>query len=306
MSSKSISIYTLALAGFLSVALFTSYGESQQTSRDSIPTTQQQLPQKVKAIDLNRPFDFAGEPLPMDNFDVRERLDQQIVRNAYYHSSTVMNIKRARRFFQEIENILAENGLPSDLKYLAVAESSLTNAVSPAGAKGIWQFMKGAAREYGLEINNEVDERYHLEKATQAACKYLKNTKERFGSWTLAAAAYNMGAAGLAREMKIQKMNSYYDLNLNAETRAYVFRIVALKELMTHPEDFGFFIGEDDKYQPLDFVHVRVNNTINNLGDFALKYGTTYRMLKVYNPWLISSRLTVKPGKEYLIRIPKQ
>ncbi len=308
MFSKSISIYTLAMAAFFSIALFSSYSGSQSSSSLSNNNNdeQPQLPQQVKAIDLNRPFDFAGEALPMDNFDVRERLDQQLLRNAYYHSSTVMNIKRARRFFKDIEKILAEQNLPSDLKYLAVAESSLTNAVSPAGAKGIWQFMNGAGREYGLEINKEVDERYHLEKATRAACKYLKSKKKKFGSWPLAAAAYNMGSAGLAREMSAQKMDNYYDLNLNRETGAYVFRIVALKELMMHPEDFGFYIEEDDKYQPLDFVHVRVDSSIPNLGDFAMKHGITYRMLKVYNPWLISSKLTVSKGKEYLIKIPKK
>ena len=306
MTSKSISIYTLALAAFFSVALFSSYSESQQTITHRNDGSEPLLPQQVRAVDLNRPFDFAGEPLPMDNFDVRERFDQQLMRNAYYHSSTVLNIKRAQRFFTEIEKILEENGLPSDLKYLAVAESSLTNAVSPSGAKGIWQFMTGAGKDYGLEINKEVDERYHLEKATRAACKYLKDKKERFGSWTLAAAAYNMGSAGLSREIAVQKMDNYYDLNLNRETSAYVFRIVALKELMMHPKEFGFYIEEDYKYQPLDFVNIRVDSSIASLGEFALKHGTTYRMLKVYNPWLISSKLTVSKGNEYLIKIPKK
>ncbi|HHS96152.1 MAG TPA: lytic transglycosylase domain-containing protein [Phaeodactylibacter sp.] len=306
-SKKSISLYTLALAAFFFVAVFSSYTKgltegAASAKKESSP----QLPQKVKAINLNRPFDFAGEPLPMDNFDVRERLDQQLLRNAYYHSSTLMNIKRARRFFHEIEKILIEEGVPSDLKYLAVAESSLTNAVSPKGAKGFWQFLSGTAREYGLEVSKEVDERYHLEKATRAACKYLKDKKEKFGSWTLAAAAYNMGSRALAKAINAQKMKSYYDLNLNKETNAYVFRIVALKELMMHPEDFGFYLEEEDKYPPLQFVHVHVDRSINNLGDFACKYGISYRMLKVYNPWLISSKLTVGKEKSYLIKIPKK
>ncbi len=306
-SKKSISVYTLAMAAFFSIAIFSSYTNQDTTITTAGSSNEEEplLPQKVAAIDLNRPFDFAGEPLPMDNFDVRERLDAQLLRNAYYHSSTVMNMKRAKRVFTEIENIIAENNLPSDLKYLAVAESSLTNAVSPSGAKGVWQFMTGTGKEYGLEINKEVDERYHLEKATRAACKYLKAKKEKFGSWALAAAAYNMGSRGLSNEMKAQKMDSYYDLNLNRETGAYVFRIVALKELMMHPEAFGFYIEDDYKYQPLEFVNVVVDKSIPNLGDFAKEHGISYRMLKVYNPWLISSKLTVSKGNEYLVKIPK-
>ena len=294
------------MAAFFSIAIFSSYTDGEQsTTKDDIYKGEPLLPQKVAALDLNRPFDFAGEALPMDNFDVRERLDAQLLRNAYYHSSTVMNIKRSKRFFTEIENILAENNLPSDLKYLAVAESSLTNAVSPAGAKGIWQFMTGTGKEYGLEINKEVDERYHLEKATRAACKYLEDKRKKFGSWTLAAAAYNMGSRGLSNEMAAQKMDNYYDLNLNRETGAYVFRIVALKELIKQPEAFGFYIEEDYKYQPLEFINVVVDASIPNLGDFAKEHGITYRMLKVYNPWLISSKLTVSKGNEYLVKIPK-
>ncbi|MFK7808576.1 MAG: transglycosylase SLT domain-containing protein [Saprospiraceae bacterium] len=303
MSSKSISFYTLAMAAFFSVAIFSSYTDEERQNTDS--KGEPFLPQKVAAVDLDRPFDFAGEALPMDNFDVRERLDAQLLRNAYYHSSTVMNIKRAQRFFERIENILAEHDLPSDLKYLAVAESSLTNAISPSGAKGIWQFMTGTGKDYGLEINKEVDERYHFEKATHAACKFLKNKKNKFGSWTLAAAAYNMGARGLSNEMAAQKMDNYYDLNLNRETGAYVFRIVALKELMTNPEAFGFYIEEEDKYQPLEFVNVKVEESIPNLGDFAKSHGISYRMLKVYNPWLISSKLTVSKGNSYMVKIPK-
>jgi membrane-bound lytic murein transglycosylase D len=306
MSYKHLSLSVVAMAAFFFVAIFSSYTEGQNTAVIEAKDSEPLLPQKVATVDLNRPYDFAGEPLPMDNFDVRERLDAQLLRNAYYHSNTVMSIKRAQRVFTEIESILTENNLPSDLKYLAVAESSLTNAVSPAGAKGVWQFMTATGKEYGLEITEEVDERYHLEKATRAACQYLKAKKERFGSWTLAAASYNMGSQGLLDEMKTQKMDNYYDLNLNQETGAYVFSIVALKELMMHPEAFGFYIKEDHKYQPLEFVNVTVDSSIENLGDFAKSHGTTYRMIKVYNPWLISSKLTVAKGRQYTIRIPKK
>ncbi len=305
---RALSLFLLVLVAFGSFTLFSAYSnESNLTpSRDSIDVSDKQLPQTVHSIDLDKPFSFAEERVPTDIFDIRERLDRELLRSAYWHSNTVLNLKRARRFFPVIERILAENEVPADFKYLAVAESDLSNAVSPAGAKGVWQFMKGTGREYGLEVNNEVDERYHLEKSTTAACKYLKSLKKRFGSWTMAAAAYNMGGSRLNREANVQRGASYYDLNLNQETARYVFRILALKEIMSDPEAFGFFIDEKDKYPPLDsFYEVEVKEGIPNLGDFAQKYGISYRQLKVYNPWLISSKLTNKSKKTYQVRIPK-
>ena len=261
----------------------------------------------IRGISIDKAYSFAGENVPTENFDVRERLDRELLRNAYYHSSTILALKRSARFFPTIEKILAENGLPDDFKYLAVAESDLSNAVSPAGAKGVWQFMKGTGREYGLEINTSVDERYHFEKSTVAACKYLKKLKEKFGSWTLAAAAYNMGGAKLSSEKSLQRGNSYYDLNLNQETSRYIFRILAIKEIMSNPEQFGFQIEEDEKYPPLsDYTAVEVDEAVANWGDFAQKYGTSYRMLKVYNPWLVSASLPNKNRKTYEVRIPKQ
>lgn len=304
MSSKSISMYTILLAAFLTFALFSSNKDSTEAKSNQNSSTAN-LPQQIRAVDLNRSFDFAGEPLPMENDDVRERLDRELLRNSYYHSSTILNLKRMTRYFPVIESILAEEGVPQDMKYLAVAESSLSNAVSPSGAKGVWQFMKGTGKEYGMEINAEVDERYNLEIATRAACKYLKSKKERFGSWTLAAAAYNMGPSRLSSEMKVQRGKSYYDLNLNQETMKYVFRIVALKEIMSRPEDFGFYIESHEKYMPLESINIRVDKTIENLGDFAKKNGISYRTLKRYNPWLVSTRLPNKSRKNYLIKIPK-
>lgn len=302
---RSLSIYTLTLAAFFSFALFSASKEKGATQSQSSVDTKN-LPQVIRSIDLNRSFSFAGEEVPVaSNFDARERLDRELSRNAYYHSNTLLNIKKTTRYFPTIEKILAENGVPDDFKYLAVAESDLTNATSPAGAKGIWQFMKPAARAYGLEITKEVDERYHLEKATQAACKYLKNDKERFGSWTLAAAAYNMGGTRMRKELKAQRATSYYDLNINAETMRYVFRIIALKQIINEPSEFGFYLEEEDRYQPLDFVNIKVDRSIPNLGDFAKENGISYRMLKVFNPWLTSSSLTNKSGKTYYIKVPK-
>lgn len=264
-------------------------------------------PQSVRSINLNKDFDFCGEKLPMDNFDVRQRLDAELLRNVYYHSSTILSIKRANALFPTIEPILKEEGVPDDLKYLAVAESMLSNAVSPAGARGVWQFMKSAADEYKLEVNDEVDERYHLEKATRAACKYLRKQKEKLGSWTLAAAAYNGGPGRISSEVEKQRAKSFYDLNLAAdETMRYPFRIVAIKEVMQNPETYEYVIAEDHLYTPMNkFKTVQVSGPVASWADFAAEHGTSYRMFKLYNPWLIDNKLTNKAGKTYEIKLPK-
>ncbi|MEL6636678.1 MAG: lytic transglycosylase domain-containing protein [Bacteroidota bacterium] len=304
-----ISWYTLALAAFFTFVLFSANQSSQKTlTAEASETGAMDLPQQIRAVPLaDRAFDFAGESLPMDNFDVRERLDRELLRNSYYHSNTILLLKRAKRYFPTIEKILAEEEVPEDLKYLCVIESDLSNAVSPAGAKGFWQFMKGTAGDYGLEVNSEVDERFHLEKATRAACRYLKKYREKFGSWTLAAAAYNTGGNRLSKEIQVQRGQSYYDLNLNAETARYVFRIVAMKTILTNPQAFGFDIEEATKYAPFpDYHTIEVKESVANWGDFATKYGTTYRMLKVYNPWLRTASLSNRTKKTYEIRVPKR
>lgn len=242
----------------------------------------------------------------MDNFDARERLDRELTENSYRHGKNMLNLKKARRYFPMIERILAENGVPDDFKYVAVAESDLSNAVSPAGARGFWQFMRPTAKDYGMEVSATVDERYNLEMATRAACKHILKLKKMMGSWTLAAAAYNVGQTRLKREVAAQRATTFYDLNLNKETSRYLFRLIAFKEIMKAPEDFGFNLGTEG-YLPLDdYAVVEVNKTIPNLGDFAQKYGTSYRMLKLYNPWLISTSLANKSGKQYFIKIPQK
>lgn len=264
------------------------------------------LPQIIKPILLDKTYSVAGEPLPADNFDVMERLDREFLVNSYWHSSTLLNLKAAKRYFPIMEQVLAREDVPEDFKYVAVIESNLRNVTSPAGAKGLWQFMPSVARGYGLELSREVDERYHLEKSTRAACALIKDYKKRFNTWTNAMGAYNMGETRFAKEQAIQKMDSYYDMNFGAETGRYLFRILAVKEIMEQPQDFGFYLEDlDPLYKPLtDCNMVKVDKTIANLGEFAKEHGTTYRMLKVYNPWLISSRLTVAPGKTYEIKIP--
>lgn len=303
---KALQWFTLALASFLTVIVFTNYsGESNKEETSSTNYSNTKLPQVIHPVNLDKTFDFAGEIVPMENFDARERLDRELTVNSYWHSSTLINLKNTYKYFPIIERILAENEIPEDFKYLAVAESNLRNVTSPAGAKGIWQFMKSTAEYYKLEVNSEVDERYHVEKATQAACEYIKGYKKRFGSWSLAAAAYNMGGTRLAKEIKNQRADTYYDLNLNLETSRYLFRLIAIKEIYSSPQEFGIYITEKDGYQPLDnYSIVEVNSPIENWGDFAQENGISYRMLKVYNPWLIASKLSNRARKTYEIKIP--
>ena len=263
------------------------------------------LPQVIKSASISDRHYFAGERVPLENFDVAERLDKELIYNSYFHSSTLLHLKRANRYFPIIEAILAEHQVPNDFKYLAVAESSLANAISYAGATGIWQFLEGTAKELGLEISEDVDERYHLEKSTIAACDYLKQQYEKFGNWTLAAAAYNAGPSRVRGYLKDQRESSFYDLNTNEETSRYVFKILAAKEVMSNPRKYGFHVDESDLYRPLEVRYeVKVDTTVENWGDFAHQYGTTYRMLKVYNPWMRTEKLKNPGGKTYFVKIP--
>ena len=266
---------------------------------------------KLNKGDLNQSYfpervDFAGEIVPLQIYDVRERLDKELLINEYLHASTNLIIRRANRSFPIIEPILKKNGVPDDFKYLAVIESALTNAVSPAGARGVWQFMPATAKENGMEVNENVDERYHLEKSTEAACKYLIEAKNKLGSWTLAAASYNGGIAGITKQIDSQKMTNYYDLLLTEETSRYVFRILALKEIMLHPELYGFTINQQDLYVNLPTRKVVVDSSITNLADFAISQGINYKILKIHNPWLRDKKLENVSKKTYIIEIPLQ
>lgn len=249
-------------------------------------------------------IDFAGEPAPLQISDVKERLDRELLVNANLHASTVLIIRRANRYFPIIEPILQQYGVPDDFKYLAVIESALLNATSPSGAKGIWQFMPDTAREKGMEVNELVDERYHLEKSTEAACKYLLAAKLRFGTWTVAAASYNGGMSGLGKKIEEQKVSSYYDLGLTEETSRYVFRILALKEIMEQPALYGFSIYPTELYSPISTKKVEVDSTINDLTEFAQSQGINYKILKIHNPWLRDKKLLNLSKKKYEIKIP--
>ena len=261
---------------------------------------------KVYAIDLPENLDFAGERVPIEDPDVYERLDREFLVNTYWQSNGLLLLKRANKYFPIIEPILKRNNIPDDFKYLAIIESGLTNAVSPSGASGFWQFMKAAAQEYGLEVTDQVDERYHIEKATQAACDYFKKAKRSTGSWTMAAAAYNAGIAVMNKQTSFQQTNNYYDLWLNTETSRYVFRILAVKEIMKHPKKYGFIFEKKHLYNELPTYNVMVDSTIENLTDFAKTYNITYKDLKIYNPWLRDRKLDNKEGKTYYIKIPKK
>lgn len=249
-------------------------------------------------------IDFAGESVPLQITDVKERLDRELLVNANLDATTALIIKRANRAFPVIEPILAKYGVPDDFKYLAVIESGLINATSPSGAKGVWQFMPDTAKERGMEVNDIVDERYHLEKSTEAACKYFLDAKEKFGTWTLAAASYNGGMSGVGKRIDEQKVTNYYDLGLTDETARYVFRILALKEIMKNPAQYGFSIFESDLYAPIPSKKIEVDSTIIDLADFAKIQGINYKILKIHNPWLRDKKLLNPTNKKYEIEIP--
>ena len=250
--------------------------------------------------------DFCGENTPLNVSDVKERFERELIVNANLHASTIIILKRANRAFSIIEPILAKNGIPDDFKYLAVIESALVNATSPSGAKGYWQFMPATAKEYNMEVNDIVDERYHLEFETEAACKYLLASKEKFGSWTLAAASYNAGMAGIQNQLDSQKVTDYYDLLLGEETSRYVFRILALKDIMKNPKNYGFDLTKDELYVNLPVRKLEIDSTITDLASFAKAQGINYKILKIHNPWLRDKKLLNKTNKKYIIDIPTE
>lgn len=259
---------------------------------------------KVRLFSIPEEASFAGEKAPLDQADLIERFEREIYVNAYWQSNMIMLMKRASKFLPEIEKILAEHNVPDDFKYLAIAESGLMNVASPAGAKGFWQFMEATAKEYNLEVNKDVDERYHLEKSTIAACKYLKYAHARFGNWTSVAASYNMGMSGLRRRKDEQRFSDYYNLMLNEETSRYVFRILAIKDIFENPQKYGYELSDDHFYKPARYKSVTVDQTIKNLPDWAIAHGSSYKQLKLHNPWLRSDNLPVKKGQQYVINLP--
>ncbi|MHA7830717.1 MAG: lytic transglycosylase domain-containing protein [Flagellimonas sp.] len=261
---------------------------------------------QISAIEIPKDLNFAGEPVPQEDPEIMERVDREFLVNTYWQSNALLLMKRANKYFPIIEPILKKNGIPDDFKYLAVAESGLENVVSPAGATGFWQIMRATGREYGLEVNDNVDERYHVEKATQVACDYLNKWKDRFGSWTLTAAAYNAGPAGVQKYMNIQQVNDYYDLLLGQETGRYVFRILAIKEIISNRDKYGFQLEEEDMYEKVPTFKVEVDSVVTNWADFAELYEINYKVLKRHNPWLREPHLNNASRKKYTIEIPNK
>ena len=259
---------------------------------------------KIKALKLPKGLNLAGERVPIEINDVKERMERELLVNTYWQSNGILLLKRANRYFPILEPLLAKYNLPDDFKFLALAESGFTDETSSVGAAGIWHFMRTTGKEYGLEINDNVDERYNIEKSTKVAAEYLIKAKEKLGSWTLAAAAYNAGNRGVYRRLEAQEVGNYYDVKLPDETERYIFRILALKEIMTNPKKYGFIFDKEDLYTVKETRSVKVDTTISNLTLFAKEFGMNYKELKIHNPWLREHKLNNKSRKLYEIKIP--
>lgn len=297
----------LVLVGVVAISGMLVYGtqQSELETETVEETTKKTNDYNVYALDVPEKLDFAGERMPLSQPDIYERIDRELLVNTYWQSNGLLLIKRSKKYFPIIEPILKKHGVPDDFKYLAVIESGLTQAVSPAKATGFWQIMKNTGRELGLEVNENVDERYHIEKATEAACRYLKKSRERMGSWTLAAAAYNAGNYGIEKKLKEQKVDNYYDLLLGQETGRYVFRIVAIKQILKNAKLYGFNLEDRHLYETEKTNVVIVDTVVNSFPDFAKRFGVTYKELKRHNPWLRDRHLNNSSRKPYEIKIPK-
>ena len=300
------------LLGMLSVSLILILTASiflqKETSSAITNLPIQDFPQGYKIITPYIPdkLYFAGERVPMENFEVRERIEREFIVNTYFHSLTILAIKRANRWFPVIEPILRQNNIPDDFKYLCVNESNLENVISPANATGFWQFIKGTGKKYNLEINRTIDERYHVEKSTQAACDYLNDAYSMYGTWTMAAASYNMGTNGTTNQIERQQTDNFYNLVLNPETSRYIARIVAFKYIMENQSLYGFEIKRDELYAPLKFNEVILDSTVTDFANYATTLGINYKTLKLYNPWLRDNYLNNKKGKIYRIKVPEK
>jgi len=297
----------LIVLSILSASFWAVQGQTLFSRRDGGSDASEQLfmQQNVRTPELPASLDFAGERVPLENFDTRESLERELTVNMFWHSQTLHIIKLANRFFPTIEAILKLNNIPDDFKYLCAAESGLQQVVSPARAVGFWQILPTTGKELGLEINHEVDERYHVEKSTLAACQFLHKAYKIFGSWSMAAASYNMGINGLTQQVLRQKSASYHDLRLSEETSRYLFRILALKLVLSSPQKYGFNVRQSEMFPPFRYKEVVVTTAIPSWADFAAQYGTNYKVLKLLNPWLRDSELRNRAGKTYYIKVPE-
>jgi len=300
--TKLLSVSVAIIAIVLVFQLFT-YSSEPVVSPDNNDRIESNY--AIASLDIPASINFSGEQVPINRYDVKESFDRELLINTYWQSQTILFIKRANRYFPIIEPILKEQGVPDDFKYLSLIESSfMPRAISPAGAVGLWQFMRATGREYGLEVTKEVDERYHIEKSTVAACKYLKKMHDHYGSWTLAAAAYNAGRTGVNRQLARQDTKSYYDLLLGEETGRYVFRILAIKEILSNAEHYGFFVKDEDLYPIIKTIDIELKTGNKNFATYAKEYGTTYKEFKNLNPWLREAYLTNASKKTYTLKLP--
>lgn len=288
---------TLALSGVVTGACAqpSPAGDSPESAVVYIPTVPKSL-------------NFAGEQVPLNLADVRESLEREVSVTMYMHSRTMNTLRNVTRYFPVIEPILKANGIPEDFKYLCMAESGLNpNAVSSAKAAGLWQFMTSAAKDYGVETGDNVDMRFHIEESTRAACKYLNAAYKRYGSWTMAAASYNAGLAGVTRRMNTQGVENYYDLFLPEETMRYVYRILTFKLLVENPRHYGFHLKQSDYLPPYDnYREVKVNSSVIDWSAFATAQGTNYKVLRILNPWIRSYEYNNTSGKTYTVKVPNQ
>ncbi|MBD80874.1 MAG: murein transglycosylase [Crocinitomicaceae bacterium] len=306
--SKTLSKLSFFGAGIgLAAVVFYLFTYSTYEEKENV-SHQRMFNQNYQIYTLNLPseIDFAGEQVPTQLIDVGEKLDRELLVNTYWQSNGFLLMKRANRWFPVIEPILKKNNVPDDFKYLALIESGLTPIVSPAGATGFWQIMKSTGKEYGLTINDQIDERYHVEKSTEAACQYLLEAKEKFGSWTSAASSYNMGMNGMQRQMEKQRVSSYYDLLLNEETSRYVFRIIALKYILANPQQFGFNYRMKDLYPSIPTEEIQLDSSVTNFAYYAKEIGINYKVLKYFNPWLRKPYLKNSSNKTYTLLIPTE
>ena len=295
MKQMKLRVYVL----FIILFVFAAFSESEQNSgsesRGYITTTSPYIPENLA---------FCNEKVPLQYFDVFESLEREMIVNTYFHSQTLLNLKKATRYFPVIEPILKANHIPDDFKYLTVAESGLSHVVSPAGARGFWQLLESTAKDYGLEVTDEVDDRYNLEEATEAACGYLNDSYAIYKNWTMVAATYNAGRKGIDNQIERQGEANYYDLLLNEETARYVYRILAIKLVLENPEQYGFGLSDSEKYKPIPFHEIKINSSIEDISIFAKDHGTNYKMLKFLNPWLRDNKLTNHQQKTYTLKIP--
>lgn len=290
--------YLLILAILLLSGLFINSVTNKQNEKNTADSY------NIKGLKVPENLNFAGEKAPTHLPDIYERFDKEIHIITYWQSNTLLQLKRTQKYFPIIEPILKQYGIPDDFKYLAVAESGLQNVVSSADARGFWQLLKGTAIENGLEVNENVDERYDVEKSTHAACKYILKSKEKFGSWTLAAASYNAGNTGIGKRIEDQKVTNYYDLLVVDETARYIPRIIIFKEIFLNPAKYGFQLEQEDFYQPIKFRTVEIDTEIPDLIQFAIDNNTNYKLIRIYNPWLREKSLNNKTNKKYFIKIP--